>query len=363
MFHYKNDINLKPVYNLAPLNALLTLVLISSLFLRFFIFSYFIVLIYILFFIDRRFALKHNILIEDDHQHIYPFVDSIFNYKVFITSKAPQKLKIRFGLEQNYFANQNRSQIIETQLNPNEMTVISLPITVNKRGRFEVYIYEVEIEGFFRLLRYKVEQPFSLSTLYAGYGTYNPKNVKHQQSLDETGRKVIGPSNDKYSNLLYQYDMPFHLIDFNASLKANELLVKQTEIYETNQIILSANVLSNQHIHHKIEEILKSLSDYAYTYFNQHMSFFIAINIKTRLVSDEPVVIAIKNAGDIQAMHRAIAEFNQDSYTFHFGNLVDEVLHSYKVNQWIHFGDIKDNEVMKIKQSMIHFERGEIDAI
>jgi len=157
--------------------------------------------------------------------------------------------------------------------------------------------------------------------------------------------------------------LPFHLIDFNASLKANELLVKQTEVYEANQIMLSANVLSNQHIHHKTEEILKSLSDYAFTYFEQHMSFFIAINIKTSLISDEPVVIAIKNTGDMHAMHRAIAEFNQDSYTFHFSNLVDEVLHSYKVNRWIHFGEIKDSEVMKIKLNMIHFERGEIDAI
>lgn len=363
MFHYKNDINLKPVYNLAPVNALLILVLISSLFLRFFIFSYFIVLIYILFFLDRRFALKHAILIEDDQQHTFPFVDSNFNYKVFIASKSSQKLKVRFGLEQNYFANQNRSQIIKTVLNPNEMTVISLPITVNKRGRFKVYIYEVEIEGFFKLLRYKVDQPFSLSTLYASYGTYNQKNIEHALSLDETGRKVIGPSNDKYSNSPYQYDLPFHLIDFNASLKANELLVKQTEVYEANQIMLSANVLTNQHIHHKIEEILKSLSDYAHTYFEQHMSFFIAINIKTSLISDEPVVIVIKNTGDMLAMHRAIAEFNQDSYTFHFSNLVDEVLHSYKVTRWIHFGEIKDSEVMKIKHNMIHFERGEIDAI
>lgn len=363
MFHYKNDINLKPVYNLAPVNALLILVLISSLFLRFFIFSYFIVLIYILFFLDRRFALKHAILIEDDQQHTFPFVDSNFNYKVFIASKSSQTLKVRFGLKQNYFADQNRSQVIKTVLNTNEMTVISLPITVNKRGRFKVYIYDVEIEGFFKLLRYKVDQPFSLSTLYASYGTYNQKNIEHKLSLDETGRKVIGPSNDKYSNLPYQYDLPFHLIDVNASLKANELLVKQTEVYEANQIMLSANVLTNQHIHHKIEEILKSLSDYAYTYFEQHMSFFIAINIKTSLISDEPVVIAIKNTGDMLAMHRAIAEFNQDSYTFHFSNLVDEVLHSYKVTRWIHFGEIKDSEVMKIKHNMIHFERGEIDAI
>lgn len=51
MFHYKNDINLKPVYNLAPANALLMLVLISSLFLRFFfVFLFYRINIYIIFF-------------------------------------------------------------------------------------------------------------------------------------------------------------------------------------------------------------------------------------------------------------------------------------------------------------------------
>lgn len=362
MFHSNPKPELKANINLAPFNALLAVMLIFCLFLKQFIFVFFIILIYILFYLDKRLAIKSAFVIEDDVHHIYPVVGSSFPYKIFIQGTMQHTLKLRLSIAHNQFENNKTSMTLTTMVTPNEMTVIHLPIIITERGRFNVTLTDIETQGYFNLLRYTVKQQVKLSTLYASYGTYHEKHLEHLQSVDNTGQRTLGTSSEKYSNTVYQYDTPFHYIDFNASLKANQLLVKQTEVYETRHVILTASVLSHQHIHHQVEHILKALSDYTYTYFYQQIPFFIALNIKSSLISNEPVIIAISSSNDINMLHQTIAAFNQDSYTFPMGSLVSEILNTQSVHHWIHFGDITDSDIKRIEQQQIHFERGEFNV-
>ncbi len=282
--------------------------------------------------------------IEDRRDHIYPVVGQWFNYELFIRTKdhVHTKMTLHLTLSNGAHTFENHSGSTTYDIETNGTARMNIPIYIKERGSFHVTVDNVKVQGLFNIQSVNIVPITFVSRLYASYGAFEERSF-HFTTEGEANKTIEGVSMEKYSTILYDYSQPFNQIDWSASLKAQEMLVKQTEIPVTKTVVLSLNVGSFHDIHTTIEQQLQEISHMALTLYDHGQPFLIGINTTATVTEQHAPMLYVDSALKKDHLHRLIATFSQDSYIMPYSSLLHMMAaQADSTVKWYHFGPINN---------------------